>query len=232
MKSILKPFTLMMLKSYIWLPTHKNTHHIKALKYKKKFDTQRWQLIVAECYKEILFFNPSHMRALFFLSFSHTCAYPLSLFITHVRLFFLSFRLFSPAITHTVKPSLHMPDPCHKPSSHAWPMPPNHLPRRQAIFPRLTHTWPTSPSLLPRLGFWFVGCGFMQGFWFGYNLVGLWFGFRWWICDLRVVGGEFVIWFWVGMVCGGIVVVGYEFYGFFFFLWFWWLGDEVVDSDG
>ena len=32
-------------------------------------------------------------------------------------------------------------------------------------------------------------------------------GIFWWVCDL-VLGGGFVIWFWMGMVCGGPVVVG------------------------
>ena len=32
-------------------------------------------------------------------------------------------------------------------------------------------------------------------------------GIFWWVCDL-VLGGGFVIWFWMGVVCGGPVVVG------------------------
>ena len=32
-------------------------------------------------------------------------------------------------------------------------------------------------------------------------------GIFWWVCDL-VLDGGFVIWFWMGVVCGGPVVVG------------------------
>ena len=32
-------------------------------------------------------------------------------------------------------------------------------------------------------------------------------GIFWWVCDL-VLGCGFVIWLWMAMVCGGLVVVG------------------------
>ena len=52
-------------------------------------------------------------------------------------------------------------------------------------------------------------------------------GIFWWVCDL-VLGGGFVIWFWMGMVCGGLVEVGLlvsvmvEVFFFFFFCCGWW----------
>ena len=46
-------------------------------------------------------------------------------------------------------------------------------------------------------------------------------GIFWWVCDL-VLGGGFVIWFWMGMVCGGLVVVGICLMVFFAVDW-WWL---------
>ena len=46
-------------------------------------------------------------------------------------------------------------------------------------------------------------------------------GIFWWVCDL-VLGGGFVIWFWMGMVCGGPVVVGICLMDFFVVDW-WWL---------
>ena len=45
-----------------------------------------------------------------------------------------------------------------------------------------------------------------------------------WVCDL-VLGGGFVIWFWVGIVCGGPVVVGICLMGFS-------SGQVVVDGGG
>ena len=66
-------------------------------------------------------------------------------------------------------------------------------------------------------------------------------GIFWWVCDL-VLGGGFVIWFWMGMVCGGPVVVGLLVaamveVSFFFFPavvgggeWMWWLWVDVEVS--
>ena len=73
-------------------------------------------------------------------------------------------------------------------------------------------------------------------------------GIFWWVCDL-VLGGGFVIWFWMGMVCGGPVVVGLlvavmvevSFCCDFFFLFllvvvvvwvvgFWWVVGSVVPT--
>ena len=67
-------------------------------------------------------------------------------------------------------------------------------------------------------------------------------GIFWWVCDL-VLGGGFVIWFWMGMVCGGPVMMGLLvaamvevfFFFFFFFVsamvgggeWMWWLWVDV-----
>ena len=52
-------------------------------------------------------------------------------------------------------------------------------------------------------------------------------GIFWWVCDL-VLGGGLVFWFWMGMVCGGPMVVGLlvatmvEAFFFFFFCCGWW----------
>ena len=43
-------------------------------------------------------------------------------------------------------------------------------------------------------------------------------GIFWWVCDL-VLGGRFVIWFWMGVVCGGFAGGG-DYGGFFFFFFF------------
>ena len=75
---------------------------------------------------------------------------------------------------------------------------------------------------------------------FDLQVVGLYrgsdLGIFWWVCDL-VLGGGFVIWFWMGMVCGGLVAVGLlvlvmVVVFFFFFLvgggeWMWWLWVDV-----
>ena len=51
-------------------------------------------------------------------------------------------------------------------------------------------------------------------------------GIFWWVCDL-VLGGGFVIWFWMGVVCGGFARGG-DCGGFFFFsLYGWWRCVEV-----
>ena len=65
-------------------------------------------------------------------------------------------------------------------------------------------------------------------------------GIFWWVCDL-VLDGGFVIWFWMGVVCGGPVVVGLlvaAMVKVFFLLvvvvvWvvgFWWVGCSVVPA--
>ena len=48
-------------------------------------------------------------------------------------------------------------------------------------------------------------------------------GIFWWVCDL-VLGGGFVISFWMDIVCGGPVVVGISLMGF--------CGGPVVVVDG
>ena len=63
------------------------------------------------------------------------------------------------------------------------------------------------------------------------QVVGLYKGFDlgifWWVCDL-VLGGGFVIWFWMSMVYGGLVVVGLlvaamvEVFFFFLCCGWWW----------
>ena len=71
------------------------------------------------------------------------------------------------------------------------------------------------------LGFWFAGCGFVQGFRFGHILVGLWFGFGWWVCDLVLDG--YGLW-WTG---GGGFADSSD-GGGFFLLWFFFLFLLVV----
>ena len=53
-------------------------------------------------------------------------------------------------------------------------------------------------------------------------------GIFWWVCDL-VLGGGFVIWFWMGVICGGFAGGG-DGEGFFLLVvvvvWvvgFWWV---------
>ena len=91
----------------------------------------------------------------------------------------------------------------------------SHSPLPPICSPIRPHRFKSMIISLSRLGFWFAGCGFVQGFRFGHILVGLWFGFGWWVCDL-VLDGCGLWW-----ASGGGFVGGDDGGSFFFFFLLW-----------